>query len=68
MFAIEGLADAMLIKKRNEKALTERTRKFLKEKFGISDLTQNQKEAVEIAINTPDVAVIQGPPALENQQ
>jgi superfamily I DNA and/or RNA helicase len=62
LFAIEGLADAMLIKKRNEKALTDRTRKFLKEKFGISDLTQNQKEAVEIAINTPDVAVIQGPP------
>jgi hypothetical protein len=62
LFAIEGLADAMLIKKRNEKALTERTRNFLKEKFGISDLTQNQKEAVEIAINTPDIAVIQGPP------
>lgn len=61
-FAIEGYADAMLPKKRNEKALTDRTRKFLKEKFGISDLTQNQKEAVEIAINTPDVAVIQGPP------
>lgn len=62
LFAIEGLADAMLIKKRNEKALTDRTRKFLNEKFGISDLTQNQKEAVEIAINTPDIAVIQGPP------
>lgn len=62
LFAIEGLADAMLIKKRNEKALTDRTRKFLKDKFGINDLTQNQKEAVEIAINTPDVAVIQGPP------
>lgn len=62
LFAIEGLADAMLIKKRNEKALTDRTRKFLKDKFRISDLTQNQKEAVEIAINTPDIAVIQGPP------
>jgi superfamily I DNA and/or RNA helicase len=62
LFAIEGLADAMLIKKRNEKALTDRTRKYLKDKFGISDLTTNQKEAVEIAINTPDVAVIQGPP------
>lgn len=62
LFAIEGLADAMLIKKRNEKALTDRTRKFLKEKFGISDLTQNQLDAVEIAINTPDIAVIQGPP------
>lgn len=62
LFAIEGIADAMLIKKRNEKALTDRTRKFLKDKFGINDLTQNQKDAVEIAINTPDVAVIQGPP------
>jgi superfamily I DNA and/or RNA helicase len=62
LFAIEGLADAMWIKKRNEKALTDRTRKFLKDKFGINDLTQNQKEAVEIAINTPDIAVIQGPP------
>lgn len=62
LLAIEGLADAMLIKKRNEKALTDRTRKFLRDKFGISDLTQNQKEAVEIAINTPDIAVIQGPP------
>lgn len=61
-FAIEGYADAMLPKKRKEKALTERTRKFLKEKFGIDDLTENQKEAVEIAINTPDIAVIQGPP------
>lgn len=60
--AIEGYSDAMFPKKRNEKAITERTRKFLKEKFGISDLTTNQKEAVEIAINTPDVAVIQGPP------
>lgn len=61
-FAIEGYADAMLPKKRKEKALTDRTRKFIKDKFGISDLTQNQKEAVEIAINTPDIAVIQGPP------
>ncbi len=62
LFAIEGFAEAMSVKKRNEKALTDRTRKFLKDKFGINDLTQNQKEAVEIAINTPDVAVIQGPP------
>lgn len=61
-FAIEGYCDEMLLKKRNEKALTERTKKFLKEKFGISDLTQNQKEAVEIAINSPDIAIIQGPP------
>lgn len=62
LFAIEGASDAMLAKKRNEKALTERTRKFLKDKFGIDDLTTNQKEAVEIAINTPDIAIVQGPP------
>lgn len=62
LFAIEGATDAMLDKKRKEKALTERTRKFLKDKFGINDLTANQKEAVEIAINTPDIAIVQGPP------
>ena len=62
LFAIEGVADAMLDKKRKEKALTERTKKFLKDKFGIDDLTQNQKDAVELAINTPDIAIIQGPP------
>jgi len=61
-FAIEGYCDSMLPKKRKEKQLTERTRKFLKDKFGINDLTQNQIKAVEMAINTPDVAVIQGPP------
>lgn len=61
-FAIEGVAEAMLTRKRNEKALTERTRKFLSDKFGINDLTSNQKEAVEIAINTPDIVVVQGPP------
>lgn len=62
LFAIEGASEAMLDKKRKEKALTERTRKFLKDKFGINDLTENQKEAVEIAINTPDIAIVQGPP------
>ena len=62
LFAIEGATDAMLIKKRNEKPITDRTRKFLKAKFGIDDLTPNQKNAVEIAINTPDIAIIQGPP------
>ncbi len=62
LFAIEGVADAMLVKKRNEKAITDRTRKFLKSKFGIDDLTANQKAAVEIAINSPDLAIIQGPP------
>ena len=38
------------------------TRKFLRDKFGIDQLTDNQREAVEIALKTPDIAVIQGPP------
>ncbi len=62
LFAIEGASEAMLDKKRKEKAITERTIIFLKDKFGIDNLTTNQKEAVEIAINTPDIAIIQGPP------
>lgn len=62
LFAIEGASEAMLDKRHKEKPLTERTRKFLKDKFGIDDLTENQKEAVEIAINTPDIAIVQGPP------
>lgn len=61
-FAIEGMCDVMFEKPRHEKPFTDRTRKFLKNKFGIDNLTQNQKEAVEIAINTPDIAIIQGPP------
>jgi superfamily I DNA and/or RNA helicase len=61
-FAIEGMCDAMFEKPRHEKPLTNRTRKFLREKFDIDDLTPNQKDAVEIAINTPDIAIIQGPP------
>lgn len=44
------------------KPLTNRTRAFLKKRFGIADLTENQKRAVEIALNTPDIAVIQGLP------
>lgn len=60
--AIEGQVKAMLPKPRKLKPLSERTRQFIKERFGIDDLTQDQKEAVDIAINTPDIAVIQGPP------
>ncbi len=37
-------------------------REFMRDKFGVDQLTDNQREAVEIALNTPDVAVIQGPP------
>lgn len=64
LFAIEDEAAEMieLNKEKHKTALTERTRTFLQERFGISDLTENQKIAVEVALNTPDIAVIQGPP------
>ncbi|MCR4417759.1 MAG: AAA domain-containing protein [Ignavibacteria bacterium] len=62
LLAIENQTNAMQYKSRNEKAITERTKKFLKEKLGINNLTPNQIEAVHIAINTPDLAIIQGPP------
>lgn len=63
LFAIEGKMDSALLRKpEHYKAITERTRKFLKKEFGIDDVTQDQKEAIEIALNTPDIAIIQGPP------
>ena len=60
--AIEGVAESMIPKPRKEKILSAKTKIFIKEKFGIDDLTEDQKKAVYIAINTPDIAVIQGPP------
>lgn len=61
-FAIEGQAAKMFSKPRKHKPLSDSTRKFIKERFGIDELTDDQKEAVDVAINTPDIAVIQGPP------
>lgn len=64
MFAIEDQMGAAIVNKlpHHYAPVTDRTRKFLKEKFGIDEPTQDQKEAIEVALNTPDVAVIQGPP------
>lgn len=64
LFAIEDSANDMidLYNEGYKKALTDRTRAFLRKRFGISDLTENQKMAIEIALNTPDIAIIQGPP------
>jgi Cdc6-like AAA superfamily ATPase len=63
-FAIEGKPDFMRSCNRHRitPTLTQKTRDFLKMKFGIDNLTVNQEEAVDIAINTPDIAIIQGPP------
>lgn len=64
LFAIEDQMSAAIVNKlpHHYKPITVRTQKFLKEKFCIEDPTQDQKDAIEIALNTPDLAVIQGPP------
>ncbi len=36
--------------------------KRVKEKIFKNDPTENQEKAIEIALNTPDIAIIQGPP------
>lgn len=35
---------------------------FVKEKIFKYDPTETQKKAIDIALNTPDIAIIQGPP------
>ncbi len=64
--SIENQADKILVRKQHEPydAITERTDVFLRREFGISskDLTDDQVEAIKMALNTPDIALIQGPP------
>jgi len=64
--SIEDQADKILVRKQHEPydAITERTDAFLRKEFGISskDLTQDQRDAIKMALNTPDIALIQGPP------
>lgn len=64
--SIEDQADKILVRKVREPydAITERTDAFLKREFHISseDLTEDQIDAIKIALNTPDIALIQGPP------
>lgn len=62
-FAIEDEAEHMIsIKRKYIPPLTNRTKAFLLSRFGVDRLTQNQIDAIDVALNTPDVAVIQGPP------
>lgn len=64
--SIENQADKILVRKKHEPYddVTERTDTFLRREFGISskDLTQDQRDAIKMALNTPDIALIQGPP------
>lgn len=63
-FAIEDEADKMFEDRHQSiSPLSKKTEKFLKDKFGIEQLTKNQRDAVEIALNNRhDITVIQGPP------
>ena len=62
--AMEDEADKMLENRQKPiPALSQKAKLFLKEKFGIESLTQNQEDAVKIALNNRgDITIIQGPP------
>jgi superfamily I DNA and/or RNA helicase len=64
LFAIEDEVDKMFEDTHKHiPALSQKTENFLREKFGIDHLTENQKEAVEIALNNRNgITIIQGPP------
>lgn len=65
LFAIEDKGENMISVKRSTplKYDSPKCRQFIKDKFGINDLTENQKEAVRIALNNiDDITIIQGPP------
>ncbi|MGN8424766.1 AAA domain-containing protein [Helicobacter pylori] len=54
----EALKEILLSYKTRALGLTERVKK----KIFKNDPTENQKKAIEIALNTPDIAIIQGSP------
>lgn len=64
LFAIENEARGMFDTPHKPiQALTNKTRAFLRDKFGIENLTDNQEDAVRIALNNlNDITIIQGPP------
>lgn len=65
LLAMENKSESMTSRSKNstiKPIISSQTSKYLKDKFGIDKLTENQEEAVRIALNTPDIAVIQGPP------
>ena len=42
--------------------ISDATREFVKKQFGINKLTQDQENAINLALQTPDIIAIQGPP------
>lgn len=60
--------DIVGVKGKDIPAVTDRLRKYI---FGADkkrDFNDRQKEAIRIAVNTPDIAVIQGPPGTGKTQ
>lgn len=53
--------DAPVKKERSIKTLTSKTVKKVLGSTGVS-FTEKQREAIQVALNTPDMAIIQGPP------
>lgn len=47
---------------RKHRTISPSTEEFLRTHYEIEKLTDDQREAIEIAINTPDIVAIQGPP------
>ena len=63
LLAIEDKAESIpSTKVEYLEATTERTKAYLKKNFDIDDLTEEQKRAVSVALNSPDITLIQGPP------
>ena len=64
LYAMEDEAENMFdVTHKPIQDLSPKTKRFLKEKFGIDELTPNQRAAVSLAINnTNDITIIQGPP------
>ena len=59
---MESKTDGLLKRESKKKGISKRVLKFLRENFGIQELTEDQKNAIEMGLNTQDVAIIQGPP------
>lgn len=58
---IEGKKPESIIETRNQKKIEPITA-FVKEKIFTHEPRPRQRDAIEIALNTPDIAIIQGPP------
>lgn len=63
-FLWETMEDKPIMQTRRagRQLISDETRNFLKEQFGIKKLTDDQENAINMALQTPDIIAIQGPP------